>query len=81
MMSRGIALERVVEFFRESNLDVAEITLMHVGNIVGQRRQRESTSEASQAKTLLPPARKRRGRKPRVLLAIGEQPGGVNALV
>ncbi len=58
-MSKGMSLERVVRFFREADLDVAEITLMHVTNIVGMRRKREAQSADSQMKRALPAVRKR----------------------
>ena len=38
-MSRTMSLERVVDYFKDANLDVAEITLLHVTNIVGKRKQ------------------------------------------
>jgi len=59
MSSRGINLERVVEFFKNSNLDVAEITLMHVTNIVGKRRAKENESGERQARVADVVARKK----------------------
>ena|SRR5579859_5902917 len=47
-MSRGITLERVVEFFRTSNLDVADITLTYVSEIMLRRREQQEESAAAQ---------------------------------
>jgi hypothetical protein len=72
-MSRGLSLERVVEFFRESNLDVAEITLMHVTNIVGKRKSTVVTKVSQ-------PSVVRKQRKPRKGTLAGAISGGQAAV-
>ena len=60
-MSRSITLEKVVDYFKDGNLDVAEITLLHVTNIVGTRRQRQQAATAQTPAPIAPrKARKQR---------------------
>jgi hypothetical protein len=73
-MSRTMSLERVVDYFKDANLDVAEITLMHVTNIVGKRKSTVVTKVSQ-------PSVVRKQRKPRKGTLAGAVSGGQAAAV
>lgn len=73
-MSRGTTMERAVEFFRTADLDVAEITLAHCGNIVSRRLSERAKSNASNVAALSAPRKPRRSRKGASLSTATGQP-------
>lgn len=60
MSSRGTALERVVGFFRDSNLDVARVTYQLVEEVMTKRMEEYEAAAKSQGKAAATPRKKRR---------------------
>lgn len=62
-MSRGLSLERIIEYFETVNLRVGEITVQVASETLAERRKHEEHSARSQATRLQPAVRKQRKRK------------------